>query len=72
MPASDTPDRDSCRTEDGTLQFEEDSPPPWLPDEATIISEETFTSPKGRRYRILRTNLTDPDDRPATEEHQDP
>jgi hypothetical protein len=32
---------------------------PGLPDESTVVSEETFTSPKGRRYRILKTRQTD-------------
>ena len=72
MAVADAPDRDPCRTEDGTPQLEEGSPPRWLPDDAAVVSEEALTSPKGRRYRILRTNLTDPDDRPATEEHQAP
>jgi len=63
MTASDKPGPGSCRT-DETETSEQDSAPSWLPDEATIISEETVTSPKGRQYRILRTNLTDSDDDP--------
>ena len=34
-----------------------------LPDEASVISEATLTSPKGTTYRILRTNEKDPYER---------
>ncbi len=30
-----------------------------LPDEKSIVSEHTFVSPKGKRYRILRTTEKD-------------
>jgi hypothetical protein len=40
---------------------------PGLPDKATIVSERTFTSPKGRRYRIIRTTEKDPYDPPDDE-----
>jgi hypothetical protein len=30
-----------------------------LPDEASVVAEETLISPKGRRYRILKTRETD-------------
>ena len=61
MTASDKPGPGSSPTEE-LKTLEQADVPPWLPDEGTIISEETFTSPKGRQYRILRTNLTDSDD----------
>lgn len=32
---------------------------PGLPDPATVVAEETVVSPKGRRYRILKTRQTD-------------
>jgi hypothetical protein len=32
---------------------------PGLPDPSTVVAEETMTSPKGRRYRILRTRQID-------------
>jgi hypothetical protein len=35
---------------------------PWLPDKDSILEVETFTSPKGKRYRVLKTDLTDPYD----------
>jgi hypothetical protein len=64
VTASDKPCPDSCPTEEPET-LEQASVPSWLPDEAAIISEETFTSPQGRQYRILRTNLTDEYDDPA-------
>ncbi len=33
---------------------------PGLPDETSVVSEKTFTSPKGTIYRILTTNERDP------------
>jgi hypothetical protein len=39
-------------------------PNPGLPDPATVVSERMFTSPKGRRYRIIKTTETDPYDPP--------
>jgi len=33
-----------------------------LPDEASVVAETEFTSPKGTRYRILKTNEKDPYD----------
>jgi hypothetical protein len=35
---------------------------PGLPDPKTVISERTFVSPKGTRFRILRTTEKDPYD----------
>jgi hypothetical protein len=35
---------------------------PGLPDPKTVVSERTFISPKGRRFRILRTTEKDPYD----------
>jgi hypothetical protein len=34
-------------------------PRPGLPAPDRIVSKKTFTSPKGRRYRILRTTEMD-------------
>jgi hypothetical protein len=41
---------------------------PGLPDPETVVSERVFTSPKGRRYRILRTTDRDPYDPPEDEQ----
>jgi hypothetical protein len=37
---------------------------PALPDKETVVSERTLTSPKGKRYRIIRTTQKDPYDPP--------
>jgi hypothetical protein len=39
-------------------------PNPGLPDPSTVVSERIFTSPKGGRYRIIKTTETDPYDPP--------
>ncbi|HVR96115.1 MAG TPA: hypothetical protein VMW27_05845 [Thermoanaerobaculia bacterium] len=41
---------------------------PGLPAPESVVSEKTFTSPKGKRYRILRTDETDPYDKPTETE----
>jgi hypothetical protein len=38
--------------------------PAGLPDESSVIGEKSFVSPKGGRYRILRTTETDAYDKP--------
>lgn len=43
------------------------APNPGLPDKETVISERTFVSPKGKRYRIIRTTEKDPYDPPDDE-----
>jgi hypothetical protein len=40
------------------------TPNPALPDPESVVSEREFISPKGRRYRILRTTDKDPYDPP--------
>ena len=44
---------------------------PGLPDPSSVVAETVFVSPKGRRYRILRTDekdAYDPPERPETKE----
>jgi hypothetical protein len=38
---------------------------PGLPDPSSIVSVKTFTSPKGRRYRIIETDEPDAYDAPT-------
>jgi hypothetical protein len=40
---------------------------PGLPDPKTVVSERTLISPRGRRFRILRTTEKDPYDPDDTE-----
>ena len=35
-----------------------------IPNKASIVATETFTSPKGKQYTILQTNQMDPYDVP--------
>jgi hypothetical protein len=42
-------------------------PNPGLPDKETVVSERAFVSPKGNRYRIIRTTEKDPYDPPDDE-----
>jgi hypothetical protein len=39
-------------------------PSPGLPAPESIVSETEFTSPKGAKYRIIKTTETDPYDKP--------
>lgn len=43
-----------------------------LPSADSIISETTLTSPKGRVYRVIRTNQQDPYDEPAIKAEGEP
>jgi hypothetical protein len=38
---------------------------PGLPDPAHVVAERSFTSPHGRRYRILTTTESDEYDQPG-------
>lgn len=48
------------------------SPRPGLPAKDSIISEETFKSPKGKVYRIIKTNEMDEYDEPVEPEDAPP
>jgi hypothetical protein len=41
----------------------EPEPRPGLPAPGSIVSEKEFTSPRGAKYRIIRTRETDPYDK---------
>jgi hypothetical protein len=64
MPAPDAEDPRPCTEDNESERLGEDAlaEHPGLPEEATVVSEETITSPKGRKYRILRTTQMDPYD----------
>jgi hypothetical protein len=70
MPPADAQDPRQCTEDNECEELGEDAPAerPGLPEEATVVSEETVTSPKGRKYRILRTTQMDPYDEPQEEE----
>jgi hypothetical protein len=50
--------RDSARAPDQAAEQ------PGLPDPGSIVEETQFTSPKGKQYRILKTNERDAYDAP--------
>ncbi len=63
MTESDAPDP-SCRAEDEEIRAPgERGERPWLPDDASIVADSTFTAPSGRQYRVLRTTQSDAYDR---------
>ena len=55
--------RDQAASVDA-LREPEASPRPGLPAPESVISETEFTSPKGAKYRIIKTRETDPYDKP--------
>jgi hypothetical protein len=56
--------RDRTKSRSQSPRKRDQAPNPGLPDEQTVVSERTFTSPKGKRYRIIRTTEKDPYDPP--------
>ena len=68
MTATGADDPHPCRGEHDAADAEEVVKRPGSPDEATVVSEETLTSPKGRQYHILRTNQMDAYDDPPEKE----
>jgi hypothetical protein len=43
---------------------------PGMPNKASVLSEKAFTSPKGKHYRIIRTDERDPYDAPVSPNEQ--
>ena len=43
----------------------DNEPQAGLPAKDSIIAEESFTSPKGKTYRIIKTTETDAYDKPS-------
>ena len=65
MPRADKHEKEMPDSEDGANRSYHARPGKALPSPDSVVSEVIFISPKGRRYRILRTNQTDPYDPPA-------
>jgi hypothetical protein len=61
MSRPDKKDRAS-HTSNGPTESAESKGRPGMPDEASVLSEKTFTSPKGKQYRIIKTDEMDPYD----------
>jgi hypothetical protein len=67
MTTGSPQDPPPCGDENEVQEPEQGHRRPELPDDSMVVSEETITSPKGRRYRILRTLETDPYDDPPVD-----
>ncbi|HEX8709042.1 MAG TPA: hypothetical protein VF723_12415 [Pyrinomonadaceae bacterium] len=56
------PKHDPQHGSEAGKQTSEPLPESDIPDPQTIIARIPFTSPTGKRFTIIRTNETDPDD----------
>jgi hypothetical protein len=60
-----------CHTSNGSVtRSDKVEGRPYLPNKAAVLSEKGFTSPTGKRYRIIRTDETDPYDAPGPPKKQ--
>lgn len=59
--------KDTCapHKSNGAPESAEVKSRPGMPNNASALSEEVFTSPKGKQYRIIRTDEKDPYDAPV-------
>ena len=65
MTRPDNKDRATHSRKASAKPADESKGRPGMPDETSVLSEKTFTSPKGKKYRIIETDETDPyDDAP--------
>ena len=62
MSQADKKDARASHTSNGVTKSAEDKGRPGVPNKASVLSEKEFTSPTGKRYRIIRTDETDPYD----------
>ena len=64
MSCPDEKDRASHTSNDFTESADKSRGRPGMPNEMSVLSEQAFTSPKGKNYRIIKTDETDPYDAP--------
>ncbi len=69
MPRPEKKDRASRKSKD-PAEPSGDRARPGRPDEGSVLEEKEFTSPKGNRYRVIRTDETDPYDAPLPPEER--
>ena len=55
-------DAGASHASNGVTASDEVEGRPYLPNKASVVSEKEFTSPTGKRYRLIRTDETDPYD----------
>jgi hypothetical protein len=70
MSCPDKNDRASHTSDGCTESADESRGHPGMPNEASVLSEKAFTSPKGKEYRIIKTDERDPYDAPVPPKEQ--
>ena len=70
MSYPDKNDRASHKSDGSTGSADESRDRPGMPNEESILSEKVFTSPKGKEYRIIKTDERDPYDAPVSPKEQ--
>ena len=70
MSRADKKDACASHTSKGTTESVKAEGRPGMPNKASVLSEKAFTSPKGKRYRIIRTDEIDSYDAPVSREEQ--
>jgi hypothetical protein len=62
MSQPDKKDARASHMSNGVTESAEGKGRPYVLNKASVLSEKEFTSPTGKRYRITRTDETDPYD----------
>ena len=70
MSQADKKDARASSTSNSATESAEGKGRPGMPNKASVLSEKVFTSPKGKRYRIIRTDEMDPYDAPVCPKKQ--
>jgi hypothetical protein len=70
MSQADKKDARASHTSKDVTESAEDKGRPGMPNKASVLSEKVFTSPTGKRYRIIRTDEMDPYDAPVCPKKQ--
>ena len=66
MSRADKKDARASHTSKGATESAGGKERPGMPNKASVLSEKAFTSPKGKHYRIIRTDEMDPYDAPVS------
>ena len=70
MSQADKKNTRASSTSNSATESAEGQGRPGLPNKASVLSEKEFTSPKGKHYRIIRTDEMDPYDAPVDSKKQ--
>ena len=70
MSRSDKKDTCASQTHKSREESTQGKRRPGTPNKASVLAEKTFISPKGKRYRIIKTDEMDPYDAPMPPEEQ--